>query len=322
MPGESPMKATAAASSGRRRLDLEIHMKPTIRMLVTCLLAITAFRLDSFGPAHAGEGDERLVSIATSKNLNVNTFHLSREAVQDAQDGSIRLAHSVLVADEMGATDFRQGEALSARVSAKKVFVLDSADVTDAELFLYGSARTIEVNGKALTGSERLFSTGFSRARVPPDYLKAGDNEVVFGGGGSLLIEPARQPGRSFKSNDASKTWTNRQLGTKDNLQGEYLVRLRLGRYARSGWAMTPILDLWSANSPIAVPGSLVEFALKTGMQPDGTKLALWIRTGSTPDPDGRHWTEWLALEKTWIPGEATRRHRWAQLRFDLSTSK
>src|SRR5262249_18285097 len=70
------------------------------------------------------------------------------------------------------------------------------------------------------------------------------------------------------------------------------------------------------------VPGALVEFALKTDMQPDGTKLAPWLRTGSTPDPDGKHWTEWLSLEKTFVPGEAMRRHRWAQLRFDLSTSK
>src|SRR5262245_10382253 len=60
-------------------------------------------------------------------------FLLSPEAVTD--DGSVRLARSVLLADETGATDFHQTEPLSERVRAKKVFALDSADVTGAELF-------------------------------------------------------------------------------------------------------------------------------------------------------------------------------------------
>src|SRR5437016_6100351 len=92
--------------------------------------------------------------------------------VADSKDGALRLAHSVLVADEIGATVFHQTEDVTDRTWAKKVLLLDSADVTSAELFLYGGATEIRSNGEALTGIEPLVSTGWSRARVPQAYLK------------------------------------------------------------------------------------------------------------------------------------------------------
>src|SRR5262249_36490889 len=158
--------------------------------------------------------------------------------------------------DEVGATDYRQGEALSERVRAKKVFHLDSAEVTSAELFLFGGAKRIVVNGKPLAGGERLPSTGWTRARVPPAVLRAGANEVVLAGGASLLVEPGRGRGRSFKSTDGGRTWSGHNLGPRDNLQGEYLVRLRLGRYAPRGQVLSPVLDLWYPASAdgIGVP--------------------------------------------------------------------
>src|SRR5262249_59655500 len=103
---------------------------------------------------------------------------LSPETVLDAQGGSIRLAHSVLVADEMGATDFLQSEGLSDRVWAKKIFVLDSPEVTAAELFTFYSADHITVNGQQLAKSERLVSTGWWRVKGPPGILKKGENQV------------------------------------------------------------------------------------------------------------------------------------------------
>src|SRR5262245_30648351 len=88
--------------------------------------------------------------------LDARQFLLSPEVVADARDGTVRLAHSVLVADETGATDFHQTEPLNERVHARKVFPLDSADVGSAELFLFGSARQIHVNGMPLDRIERL----------------------------------------------------------------------------------------------------------------------------------------------------------------------
>jgi hypothetical protein len=256
------------------------------------------------------------------QSLDPRTYQLSPEVVADEQDGSIRLAHSLLVADEMGATDFHQTEDLSGRSQARKVFLLDSADVTAADLLFYGSAGQVRVNGQPV-GSERLPSTAWSRVRVPPALLKAGENEVILSEGGSLLLEPCRQPGRSFKSRDGGRTWSADTLGARNNQRGEYLIRLRLGRYAPHGWALSPVLDLWSATSgQVAGPGRLVSVAGIGLPQPAGTRLVTSLRTGSTPATDPKTWTDWVVLDREYRPASGAERHRWAQLRFDLATDK
>ena len=121
-------------------------------------------------------------------------FLCSPEVVADPRDGSLRLADSVLVADEIGATDYRQTQTITDRIWAKKVLVLDSADLTAAELFIYGSANTIKVNGKPLPACEPLVSTAWSRVKVSPGNLKAGENEFIFSGSGSLLLNQAGSP--------------------------------------------------------------------------------------------------------------------------------
>jgi hypothetical protein len=255
----------------------------------------------------------------------IDRFLFSPEVVTDPTDGVIRLAHSVLAADEMGATDWKQGESLSARVWAKRVFVLDSAEVTSAELFIFGSAHTIHCNGQPLSGAIRLVSTGWTRVRVPPALLKKGANEVVFSGGGGLLLEPSRQPGRSFKSSDGGKTWSKFTLGAGNNQQGEYVVRLRLGRYAARGWAKSGVIDLWTVrHGQIATPGKVIAIDGLAGLpqQPAGTKRAVWLRSGSTPTPDTKNWTEWLPLDRRHQPAGVASRHRWAQLKIELATDR
>jgi hypothetical protein len=268
----------------------------------------------------------RLSAPERRQAVETKSFQLGPEVVADDKDGGLRLAHSVLVADEMGATDFRQTEELSERVHARKVFLLDSADVTGAELFFFGSAGRVHVNDTSLTGSERLPSTGWSRANVPPGLLKSGTNEVVFSGSGSLLLEPCRQPGRSFKSGDGGRTWSGDSLGKQNDQRGEYLVRLRLGRYAPHGQALSDVLDLWAgdAGRP-ASPGKLLSFRGMAGLsqgQPDGTRLVASLRTGTTPAPDAKSWTDWAALDRDHEPPAAAESHRWAQLRFELSTDR
>jgi hypothetical protein len=260
--------------------------------------------------------------------LDEHTFHLSPEVVIDPKDGTLRLAHSVLVADEMGATDFRQSETLGERVWAKKVLVLDSADVTSAELFFYGSAKQVRVNGKALGSGEPLVSTAWTRVKIPATYLKAGDNEVIFSGDGSLLIEPSRQPGRSFKSTDRGRTWSGRALGVENHKQGEYLVRLRLGLYAPQGWVQSQVCDLWGGRpGDIPTPSQILLFEgldqIAAG-QPEGTSVVPWLRLGSTPVPDPKTWTSWFKIDKPKGTGEwgGAPPHRWAQLKFDLATTR
>lgn len=266
-------------------------------------------------------------STRQSTLLETRRFLLSPESCVTDANGAITLRPSILVADEMGATDPYQGEPLSERVWAKKIFVLDSADVKVAELFLFGKVKQIQVNGQPLSNSERLASTGWTRAKVQPSLLKVGENEVVLWGGGSLLVEPARLPGRSFKSTDGGRNWSNHQLGPKGNLQGEYLVRLRLGRYPTNGWAMSEVIDLWAgAADGVATPGSLraihlVE-ELTAGRQPEGATLASWLRTGSTPMPEEKTWTSWHAFKTDYVPEASVKPHRWAQLKIELASQK
>lgn len=249
------------------------------------------------------------------------------EVVADA-DGSLRLARSVLVADETGATDFRQTEALSERVWAKKVFYLDSADVTSAEIYLYGEASRISVNGAALAPTKPLASTAWARADVPNTLLRAGANEVVLSGGGSLLIEPCRQPGHSLKSTDGGRTWSAKVLGKNEDLEGEYLIRLRLGRYSTRGRVLTPVIDVWdcgTAPGELPAPATLVRLGgldqVATG-QSAGTAVAVLVRTGTTPTPGPETWTAWQPVTGEHRPAPAQAGHRWAQLRFDLSTTR
>jgi hypothetical protein len=272
---------------------------------------------------------------SAAKVLGLATFAskdmiLSPEVVVD-RDGSVRLARSQLIADEIGATDFHQTETLSDRVQAKKVFLLDRAEAASAELFIFHGPKQVHVNGKALEKGERLASTGWARWKVPPELLKLGANEVVLSGGGSLLLEPSGRPGRSFKSTDGGKTWSE-QLGKNDDQRGEYLVRLRLGQCPSAGWAMTPVLDLWDPQGTgIARPGKLIALPYPIPY-PDipiaGAHVVPWVRTGSTPVPDAKTWTDWLPFPPNppdvphpYKPAEKNARHRWAQLRFVLPCS-
>lgn len=247
----------------------------------------------------------------------------SPEVVAD-KDGSVRLAHSVLLSDETGATDYRQTESLGQRVQAKKIFLLDEIDGSGGELFFFGTARHVRINGQLLK-CEPLFSTGWTRARVSADCLRQGNNEIIFSGGGSLLIEPGR-PGRSYKSADGGDTWSNRELGSKGQLQGEYLVRLRLPRYAAHGWWMSSILELASGSvEDVRKPWNIIRFLADADLnkdQPEGTRLTAWLRTGDTPLPDERNWTGWRKLDRDLKTDETTARHRWAQLKYELRTTR
>jgi hypothetical protein len=263
----------------------------------------------------------RAAELPRTIKLDIRDLLLSPEVVLD-KDGSARLARSVLIADEIGATDFHQTEPLSDRIQAKKILHLDSAEATSAELFIHLSPKQVHVNDKPLAQGIKLTSTGWTRWKVPPELLKKGDNEVLLFGGGSLLIEQSRQSARSFKSTDGGKTWSNR-IGKNNDQHGEYLVRLRLGQYATSGWAMTPVLDLWSPEGKIGTPGRLTQFREVKGLPEEGfphVVCTAWLRTGSSPAPDSKTWTEWIRFDKH-AADNTTARHRWAQARVDLKTT-
>src|SRR5438045_1456308 len=60
---------------------------------------------------------------------------LGQELVYDAHEKVVRLARSVLLTDEQGATDYHQAEKLSERTWARKLIDADRPGSADAELF-------------------------------------------------------------------------------------------------------------------------------------------------------------------------------------------
>jgi hypothetical protein len=285
-----------------------------MRRLILCGMLLAAL------PAAQGQGPAPVRRV-----LEVGDFRLGPEVVRDPQDGRLRLAHSVLLTDEIGQTDFRHAEELKGQTLARKMFALDGGPVTSAELLFFGTAKEVQVNGKTLPTPERLVSTGWSRVAVPPALLRAGENEVVLREG-QLLVEPGRRPGRSSKSSDGGRTWTNERLGTCDSQPGEYLIRLRLGRYAARGAAHSQILDLW-ADRPgdLATPGRLVAVHLPAALQdkgPPGGLVRVWLRTGRTPTPGDASWTGWQPLTGDYRPQSPAGRHRWAQLKVEPTTTQ
>jgi hypothetical protein len=279
------------------------------------LLVLAGLSAQTLRAQEAKPRPVRVVRLFSSKAedpaLNTKYFFLSPEVVR-AKDGSLRLAHSVLLTDEMGATDFRQTEDLKGGVQVKKNFILEHPVTKSAELLFYGSAKEVSVNGKAAASPRPLVATGWSRVTIGPELLHLEQNEILFKEG-QLLLEPGR-PGHSFKSSDGGKTWANDKLGAGNRQTGEYLIRLRLADHPSRGWAMSQVFDLWAGRAgEIATPGKL----LAIQAAPSGWRVLPWLRTGPTPTPDGR-WTGWVDHFKDYRPRPTADRHRWAQLKFEL----
>ncbi len=215
--------------------------------------------------------------------------------VELTQQGTVTLCKTVLLQDELGATHYNNRESLSENVRAKKLFVIDDPRCDEARLFVYGGASTVLCNGTALPKGEPLPSTGWSVWRVPPDLLREGTNEFVFGGPGSLVIENSLYPDRSARSSDGGKSWDFDHLGANGIENGEYLVRLRLAQYPKQGTITSEVVDLAGEG-----PGIRPRITARTGSVLAVTRtteagaMVLELRTGPTPSP-GASWSGWSA---------------------------
>jgi hypothetical protein len=259
--------------------------------------------------------------------LDTHQFRLGPDMVVDSTDGTLRLAHSVLLTDETGATDFHQTEALSERVWARKDWLLmDSAAIREPMLFIYGDPKHVQINDHKVQRPGRLRSTGWSRLKLT-DQLHQGLNSILMKDGGQVLFEPrpGRYLGSSDKTTNAGENW-GRGLGSGNGQSGEYLVRLRLKKYAASSWALSEAIDLWSTTpGEIAAPFRCVRIHSLASLRqdlPKETNLYVALRTGSSPTPDDNQWTPWRAISEDYRPDEAEARNRWAQLKIDLFTNQ
>jgi len=242
----------------------------------------------------------------------------------EINDSGGLLVNRLLLCDELGGIISRTFEIIQGDVQAKKIFTLDSADVEEAELVIRieGSKESpliVEVNGHRIehqTTEENIsfqvghpdvgggkvdsyWSKGWEIVSVPVEYLREGENEVIFRSGGDqgwrLYIDNGFG-GHSAKSIDGGKTWITEPLGHNDFCRGEYVIRLNLKRHAPSGWIESPSIDLFAldSDSPIAPRAKVKSIELVVDDDcPEGTSIEIFWRSGMTPSYRPDTWNCW-----------------------------
>lgn len=219
--------------------------------------------------------------------------------------GEARLAPSILITNEMGGNG-KIPEELSATSWARVVLDVPSAAVQGAQLLFYVNAedRTkdtpmkILINGHGIEhrqDRERMLTGGWDRTDLPLEVLNDGPNTFVFAGHGVLHVDP-KIGGRSARSFDGGKTWHTGALGPERDIEGEYMVRLRLKGYAPCGTLTSPVVDLADPEGEgnIAPRMEVNRVAIDADMEvAEGTGITFEMRTGTTPSFDPMFWTPW-----------------------------
>lgn len=160
------------------------------------------------------------------------------------------------------------------------------------------------------------------RVEIPVGALKKGRNEVrlwaesespsweimvasdgEYARGSTTRL---RHPNRSAKSRDGGRTWDYDRLGWKDEIDGEYVVRLSLDRHVSEGAYLSPVIDL--AEGPgketIKRPAALEEVKVDWNIAlPEGTRAEILVQLGRDPVPGSAGWGALEpvpGLSKTW----------------------
>jgi len=218
-------------------------------------------------------------------NINIQT-----------NSGNVILNKRVLLADEQGRLSHKKGEEITRFVWAKKEFLIDSLDISSAELlfFIYEykdntSPLYININSNIIkiqpnSKTQGLYS--WRSVNVPVSYLKVGRNEIIFRSDSVaynswiLGIENANLSDRSAKSNDSGKTWNYELMGFDDSLKGEYVVRLLLVRYPNKGVIVSPVIDITDLGEKGQIKKQAEIARLKlafTKKEPEGTNIAMEV---------------------------------------------
>jgi len=253
---------------------------------------------------------------------------------------------------------------------ARKILALDDPRTYKAWLVIFAYRNVSEhttsrgwgkaplyftVNGHDAVAFDMKGCTGqFHWAEFPAEWLKKGDNviELFSPGaktpeeGGQLFLaradefaegggDPANVGKTSFKSTDGGETWKESPFGPLGNTRAEYVVRLSLDRYVKTGWLATPVIDLWKADYEdfIVANKSLTKFVktkhwLKVsvrGETPEGTSIEYFMRKSSDPNPYSDKWSPYEFIGSgpdfhVEFPGEKIQ-NRYIQVKAVLSTS-
>jgi hypothetical protein len=259
--------------------------------------------------------------------------------VRLAEDGqSIVLERGVLYEDDGPAAGYCYGpneEKLGPDIQIRKQLVIPDPRADRALVMVaQGGELALSVNGQPQS-LDALGKTGqnWQLYTFSGSALKAGKNEFVVSGTGKIWIardedfaagsrERTKHPNRSAKSTDGGKTWSDDKLGTGDNLDGEYYLRVFLDQYRPAGSLELPIIDAGNlggatiAPAITAVDSLEIEVAADT---PPETRVVLAVRTGASVVPDDKHWSPWQLS-----PGPTAKVEqpagRFLQVRVELTT--
>lgn len=246
------------------------------------------------------------------RHIHFNDFrNFTRDRFIDAQTSTnAKLAPTVLLTNEMG-VEGDITEVLSTQHQARVIFTIPAAKIKSAELLFYVNAdrttaekpMTLQVNGHRLTHRQKraaMLTGGWDRKRIDARYLQPGTNEFIFSNNGVLHIDPGpcKNSSRSF---DGGQVWHNGTLGSNGDIEGEYLVRLRLKGHPPQGLLTSPYIDLadLDGSDRIVPPINFGSVKLTANHKtPTGTHIHFEMRSGSTPSFTPQHWTPWQSTTK------------------------
>jgi hypothetical protein len=264
--------------------------------------------------------------------------------------GGLALEKAVLVEDDAPAVGVNNNPDAWDKVRGasviRKELLVDAAAPAAPVLLLFWAEPgeghpplEVEVNGHALryTAGGPKYESYFAMP-LPAGLVRAGKNTIVFRspessqGWGFYIAQDSdyakgsrtrtSAPGRSAKSNDGGAQWST-QLGQRDNLRGEYGVRLFFEQYSAEGTAVSPVLDLRTLAEPktlvAPVEAGKLEIAATADVQA-GSRLAISWRSGPTPFYQQDAWSDWNAVGGG-LGGEAVPRGRFIQLRAQFFTA-
>ena len=234
-------------------------------------------------------------TFASSDDFEVCTRDAAIDATSDA--GAIRLVDEDFIihaqGDKLFGTTPKTGTgrklSFSGALLGKKTFPLTDTRSRSACLSVFGAAGQALFNGHPVVFTQIQHQAGWSFATLAPEWLKAGDNELVMTNGFRLPQDRETDPPRfSRVSRDGGNTW-------EPAAGGEFLINLRLHRHPRAGVITSPVIDLANPTdakviAPLAEIGAVT--VTHQAHAPAGTTVVLETRAGDSPMPN-RRWSAW-----------------------------
>ncbi|MEO2048925.1 MAG: transglutaminase domain-containing protein [Pirellulales bacterium] len=254
-------------------------------------------------------GGSQLDWQTTTSGKDLGQYRRDRFVDLVPEEKGVQLAPTYLISDAP-ARSSKIRESLSDLVFAKKIFYLRSK-CKQAEVLFFGGATDeqpmlIHINGheiRHLRDGDKLLTGNWDRVSIPGEYLRPGRNEIVFGHAGYLIVDTDRSGENSFKRTVHDGPWKSGILGPDNNLDGEYVVRIRVQGYPPTGTVLSPVIDLAlessdlsaSERSPGLSPAVKISQLRLTAQAttPRQTSVQLELRSGSTPDYQRAAWDEW-----------------------------